>query len=424
MYDVVIKDGFCFIDGNFIKANIGVNANVIEYIGKQNIKGEITIDASDKLVLPGLFNGHTHIAMCIFRGLAEDLPLDEWLKEKIWKIESKLKPGDVYYGSLLGILEMIKSGTTAFYDMYFYMDEVAKAVEESKIRAVLSYGMADRGDKERGKKELKIGKNFFLKWNGGSSGRIKVILGPHALYTCSLDFLKEVKFIARKLNTMVHIHVSETKKEVDEIFKKYGKLPIELLDHIEFLDSNTIIAHAVWLNESEMKILKKREVSVVHNPVSNLKLASGISRISEMLKYGINVCLGTDGGASNNSYNLFEEIKMSLLLQKYITGRADALKAHDALLMATKNGYKAYKLNGGVLKKGFLADIILVEKSENLIPIYNPVYSIAYSGYCKVTHSVIDGEIIMENGTVLTLNEEKIIKKAEKVASEILNRLT
>jgi len=424
MYDVVIKDGFCFIDGNFIKANIGVNANVIEYIGKQNIKGEITIDASDKLVLPGLFNGHTHIAMCIFRGLAEDLPLDEWLKEKIWKIESKLKPGDVYYGSLLGILEMIKSGTTAFYDMYFYMDEVAKAVEESKIRAVLSYGMADRGDKERGKKELKIGKNFFLKWNGGSSGRIKVILGPHALYTCSLDFLKEVKFIARKLNTMVHIHVSETKKEVDEIFKKYGKLPIELLDHIEFLDSNTIIAHAVWLKESEMKILKKRKVSIVHNPVSNLKLASGISRISEMLKYGINVCLGTDGGASNNSYNLFEEIKMSLLLQKYITGRADALKAHDALLMATKNGYKAYKLNGGVLKKGFLADIILVEKSENLIPIYNPVYSIAYSGYCKVTHSVIDGEIIMENGTVLTLNEEKIIKKAEKVASEILNRLT
>ena len=173
-----------------------------------------------------------------------------------------------------------------------------------------------------------------------------------------------------------------------------------------------------------MKILKKRKVSIVHNPVSNLKLASGISRISEMLKYGINVCLGTDGGASNNSYNLFEEIKMSLLLQEYITGRADALKAHDALLMATKNGYKAYKLNGGVLKKGFLADIILVEKSENLIPIYNPVYSIAYSGYCKVTHSVIDGEIIMENGTVLTLNEEKIIKKAEKVASEILNRLT
>jgi len=423
-YDLVIRNGLCLINDKFIKANIGIEKGIIEYVGKENIKGETLIDASDKLVMPGLFNAHTHVAMCIFRGLAEDLPLQSWLKDKIWKIESKLKPRDVYYGALLGIVEMIKSGTTAFYDMYFHMDEVAKAVSESKIRAILSYGMADRWDESRAKTELKIGTEFLRKWNNRSNGKIKVIFGPHALYTCSLDFLRQVKTAAKKYNTLVHMHVSETKDEVNFVLEKYKKRPIQLLDDINFLDSNTILAHAVWITDDEIMLLKKREVSIVHNPVSNLKLTSGISEVYKMINIGINVCLGTDGGASNNSYNLFEEIKMTLLLQKYITCKADVLKAIDALKMATKNGYKAYKLKGGNIKKGFLADLILInKKSISLVPMYNPVYSIAYSGYCDVTHSIIGGELVMCNREILTVDEEKIISKAENIANDILNRL-
>jgi 5-methylthioadenosine/S-adenosylhomocysteine deaminase len=417
MFDIAVKNGLCFIDGEFVEANVGIEGNTIAYVGKDDIAGDIEIDAKSKFVLPGLFNAHTHLAMTLFRGYAEDMPLMDWLEKKIWRAERKLTPNDVYWGSMLGILEMIRTGTTAFSDLYIHMDEVAKAVGETGIRAVLCYGMADRGDEEKAKRELKIGTEFIKNWDNAFNGRIKAIYGPHAPYTCTPEFLIKIKEKANEIGTLVHIHVSETKHEVEEIKKRYGKTPVRLLDEIGFLDDNTVIAHGIWLDDEELKILKERRVSVVHNPVSNLKLASGIARVKDMLKIGINVCLGTDGAASNNTYNLFEEIKMTSLLQKVITGKADALHAKDILLMATRNGYRAYKMNGGEIKQGMLADIILIEKRRfNYCPSYDPLHSIVYASYgCEVTHTIVDGKLIMEDGIVLTMDEDRVLDKVESL---------
>ncbi len=417
MYDLVIRDGICFIDGKFVHANVGVEGNVITYVGKGDVHGSVEIDAKEKIVIPGIFNAHTHLAMTLFRGYAEDLPLKDWLEKKIWKVERMLEPEDVYWGSLLGILEMLKTGTTAFSDLYIHMDEVAKAVGETGIRAVLSYGMADRGDEEKAKRELEIGLKFIKNWNNAFNGRIKAIFGPHAPYTCTPEFLRKVKEVSNDLNTYVHIHVAETKWEVEHVKSIYGKTPIRLLDEIGFLDERTVIAHVIWLDDEEMKILKERNVSVVHCPISNLKLASGIARVKDLHDLGVNVCLGTDGASSNNTYNMFEEIKMTSLLQKVITGRADALKASEVLKMATENGYKAYGIKGGRIEKGYLADIVLVDKRRhNYTPIYDPLHSLVYASYgCEVTHVIIDGDLIVEDGIILTIDEDKILDKIESL---------
>ncbi len=421
MFDLAIKNGVCFIEGRFVDANVGIEGNRIAYVGKEEIAGELEIDASGKFVLPGLFNAHTHLAMTLFRGFAEDMPLMDWLEKKIWRAEKKLTPKDVYWGSMLGILEMLKTGTTAFSDLYIHMDEVAKAVGETGIRAVLCYGMADRGDREKAEKELKIGTEFIKNWDNAFNGRIKAIYGPHAPYTCTPEFLKEVKRKANELGTLVHIHVSETKREVEEIERRYGKTPVRLLDDIGFLDDRTVIAHGIWLDDEELKILKERGVSVVHCPVSNLKLASGIARVVDMVRLGINVCLGTDGAASNNTYNLFEEIKLTSLLQKVATGRADALHAKDVLEMATKNGYRAYKMDGGELKQGKLADVIIIDRRFNHCPVYDPLHSIVYASYgCEVSHVIVDGELIVEDGIVLTMDEDRIVGKVEGLKEKFL----
>jgi 5-methylthioadenosine/S-adenosylhomocysteine deaminase len=419
MHELAIKNGLCYLQGEFIRANIGIDANKITYVGKEEIEGEVKIDASKSLVLPGFFNAHTHLAMSLLRGYAEDMPLMEWLKKKIWRAERKLKARDVYWGSMLGILEMLKTGTTCFSDLYIHMDQVAKACLESGIRAVLSYGMADREDPERGREEIKIGEEFIKKWGGG---RIKAIFGPHAPYTCSLEFLKEVRAKADELGVEIHIHVSETKEEVEEFREKYASKPIVKLEEIGFLSPKTIIAHGVWLDKEEMEILARRLVSVVHCPVSNLKLASGIAKIVDMHRLGINLCLGTDGAASNNTYNLFEEIKLASLLQKVQMARADALHARDVIEMATANGYKAYGINAGKIERGMLADLILLEKSFNYTPLYNPLYSIVYSSFgCEVTHTIVDGKLLVEERQPLTLDGEKILSKVEKIKEKFLN---
>jgi len=414
--DLVIKDGLCFVNGEFIRANIGVKGNEIAYVGKKDIKGEIEIDASKKLILPGIFNAHTHLAMTLFRGYAEDMPLMDWLEKKIWKAERKLTPKDVYWGSMLGILEMIKTGTTAFSDLYIHMDEVAKAVGETGIRAVLCYGMADRGDEEKARRELEIGTKFIENWNNAFNGRIKAIYGPHAPYTCTPKFLSLVKDRARELNTYVHIHVSETRWEIDFIKERYGKTPINMLDEIGFLDDKTVIAHAIWVEKDEIDILRDRNVSVVHCPISNLKLASGIAKVCDLLSAGINVCLGTDGASSNNTYNMFEEIKMTSLLQKVLTGKADALQSKDVLEMATKNGYRAYGFRGGEIREGMLADIITLDKTFNYHPIYDPIHSVVYASYgCEVCDVIADGKLLMEEKIVLTMDEDKILDKVESL---------
>ncbi len=413
MYSIAINNGLCFINGKFIRASIGIEGNRIARVSKEELKGEIEFDACGNIIIPAFFNAHTHAAMTLLRGIAEDMELNTWLKN-VWRLERLLTPEDIYWGTMLAIVEMMKSGIAGFSDLYIHMDEVAKAAGEAGLRAVLCYGMADRGDEEKARRELDIGERFISDWDGAFDGRIKAIYGPHAPYTCTPEFLRTVKERADRLETMIHIHVSETQWEVEEIKKRYGATPVRLLEKIGFLDDNVIIAHGVWLDDEELEILKKRGVSVVYNPVSNMKLSSGIARVRDMLDAGITVALGTDGAASNNSYNFFQEMKFASLLQKVKYMRADAVKAEDVLRMATENGYAAYGIEGGKLEEGYLADIAVLSKSQHLYPLYNPTYGLVYSASGEeVQHLIVNGEIVMEDRVILTVDEEKIYDKVE-----------
>ncbi|MEM0215180.1 MAG: amidohydrolase [Archaeoglobaceae archaeon] len=410
MFDLVIKNGLCLINGNFLRYNIGVEGNRIGYVGKEDIKGEEKINAEGCFVLPGLFNAHTHSAMTLLRGYAEGLPLKDWL-EKVWEMEAKLDEKAVYLGAELACVEMLKSGITCFADMYIHMDGVARAVEETGIRAVLGYGMADRGNEDRAKEELRIAKDFIKRWNGKE--RIKCILTPHAVYTCSPDFLAKISEIAKENGFIKHIHASETLWEVKEAKRRYGMSPIELLDSIGFLDSNTVLAHGVWLSDSDMELISRSGVSVAHCPSSNLKLSSGIVKVAEMLEKGINVCLGTDGAASNNMLNLFNEMRISALLQQL---RRKFLNPAEYLKMATRNGYMAYGVDGGVIEVGRLADLVVMKIDCTHYPLYNPLNSIVFASKgSEVRDVIIDGNIIVEDGLLLRVDEDKVLEESLKL---------
>ena len=419
MHTIAINDALCWVNGEFTRASIAMDGNIISKISKQKLKGEITFDGGDLIAIPAFFNAHTHAAMTLLRGIAEDLELNSWLKN-VWKVERKLGRKEIYWGTMLGIAEMIKSGIAGFSDLYIHMDEVAKAVGEAGVKAVLCYGMADRGDEEKARRELEIGEKFIKDWNDAFDGRIKAIFGPHAPYTCTPEFLKSVKEKADELETMIHIHVSETEWEINEIRSRYGKTPVELLNEIGFLDRRTVIAHAVWLSDEELEILRERNVSIVHNPTSNLKLSSGIARVREMIEHGINVALGTDGAASNNSYNMFFEMKIASLCQKIKYMRADAVRAEDVFRMATENAYSAYGMRGGRIEEGYLADVALLSKSASFYPAYNPLHSIVYSANGEeVQHLIVNGELIMEDREILSFDEEKVFRKVEKLKDKL-----
>ena len=417
IFDIAIRGGRCFVSGKFLECNIGINGNKIEYIGKKEIEGEIGIDARPNLVLPGFFNAHTHAAMTLLRGYAEGLPLKEWL-HKIWEVEKRLKEKDVYWGTMLACLEMVKSGITCFVDMYIHMDGVAKAVGDVGLRAILGYGMVDRGDEELAEKELKVALEFISNWRDKNG--ITCIFAPHAPYTCSPEFLREVSKLSDELGVMKHIHVSETAWEVREVKEKYGYRPVELLHEIGFLDDRTTIAHAIWLNDRELDLLVKDRVSVVHCPSSNMKLSSGIARVAEMLERGINVCLGTDGAASNNTLNIIFEMRVASLLQRL---RGKFVSSIDLLKMATSNGYRAFDLPGGSLEEGKLADIVIVKKNLSYNPVYKLEDSIVHASLgCEVDTVIIDGNLILDGGNIITIDEERVLSNIENRLSSIFNK--
>lgn len=412
MLKLLIEDGLCLVGNRFLRCNVGIEGKKIAYVGKENLMAEQRINAKGCLVLPGLFNAHTHSAMTLLRGYAEGLPLKDWL-EKVWKIEALLDENAVYIGAKLACIEMLKSGITCFADMYIHMDCVAKAVEETGIRAILGYGMADRGDENRAKEELRIAENFIDKWSG--KDRIKCMLTPHAIYTCSPEFLAKIAEIAVKKDLLKHIHASETLWEVREAKKRFGKSPIEILKSLNFLDQKTILAHGVWLDDRDIGIISESKASVAHCPSSNLKLSSGIAKVFEMLNKGINVCLGTDGAASNNMLNIFNEIRLSALLQQL---RRKFMNPAEYLKMATENGYKAYGLEGGVIEVGKLADIIILEIQHTHYPLYNPVNSLVFSSSgSEVRDVIVDGEIVLEDRNLVHVDEKNILDQVERVLS-------
>ncbi|MEM3728907.1 MAG: amidohydrolase [Candidatus Bathyarchaeia archaeon] len=409
---------------------IAVKDGEIVFVGEREsavgISADEKINARGMAALPGIINCHTHVAMTLFRGLAEDKPLDVWLQETIWPLEAKLTRDDVYVGALLGCLEMLKSGTTCFADMYFYEDMVARAVSESGLRAVLAEGIIEAGDKARGEKMLNVSVKFAESFNGYADGRVNTMLGPHAAYSCSPELLAKVKDKAQKLGIGVHMHLAESAELFKGYKKKYGCSEVEFLDKIGIFGVRVLAAHCVNLSKRDKHILAERNVNAVYVPVANMKLGLNTAKAKELIESGVNTALGTDGPASNNSLDMFETMKFGALLQKFAYKKPEVLPAREVLRMATINGAKALGLEKiiGSLEVGKRADIILINLSKpHLRPLHNIYASILYSAKGgDVDTVIVDGKILMENRVVKTLDEHAVIEKAERRAFELLSR--
>lgn len=429
--DILIKDGYIItMDAQrriLERGSVAIKGDKITAVGKDvQERADTVIDARGKAVLPGLINAHTHLSMTLLRGVADDMPLMEWLETKIWPIEKNLTAQDSYLGALLGCLEMIKSGTTCFADQYFFMQDVARAVEEAGLRAMLSYGIIEMDDPKRRESELRAGEKLVKTCQGAAGGRIQTMFGPHAAYTCSPECLIQVKELAKKYKVGIHTHISETQDEVDKITKKYGKRPVEHLDSIGFLGPEVLAAHCIWLTEKEIAVIRKQGVKPVHNPVSNMKTASGVAPVPEMLAAGIPVALGTDGAASNNSLDMFSEMKFAALLSKAHKLDPTALPAQVVLEMATINGAITLGLQDkiGSLEVGKKADIVMVDmKKPHLAPLHNVISHLVYSAVGgDVDTVVVDGKVLMRERRVLTLDEVKVLEETQKAADDLLAR--
>ncbi|WP_297497416.1 amidohydrolase family protein [Thermococcus sp.] len=421
---ILIRNGYVIYGENFdvVKADVLIEGNRISEV-RRSIKesADTVIDATGRVISPGFVNLHTHSPMGFFRGLADDLPLMEWLQKYIWPKEARLTREDVKVGAYLGTLEMIKSGTTTFMDMYFHMDAVAEAVLDAGLRGYLSYGMIDLGDPDKTEKEIDEALREMKVIEKLNSPRLYFVFGPHAPYTCSLALLREVRRLASEKGKLITIHVSETMAELGKIQERYGKSPVVLLDEIGFLGSDVIIAHGVWLDSRDIQILARNGVTVAHNPGSNMKLASGVMPLQKLLNAGINVGLGTDGAASNNNLDMLEEMKLAALLHKVHNLDPTVADAKTVFKMATLNGAKAVRLNAGVIKEGYLADIAIINFNQpHLRPVNNVISHLVYSANGNdVETTIVDGKILMLDREVLTLDEEKVIGGAERVIERL-----
>lgn len=382
------------------------------------------IEAEGMLAMPGFINCHTHAAMTLLRSYADDLPLMEWLSTKIWPLEENLVPEDIYWGTMLSFAEMLRSGTTTFLDMYFHMDQVAKAAEEVGIRAVLSRGMISFGPSAEA--AISQSRELVKEWHGKADGRITVMLGPHAPYTCSPDYLKRVMELADELGIGIHIHLAETENEISEITEKYGKRPIELMNSIGLFDGRHVVAaHCVHLTDEEIAVLAEKQVGVAHNPESNMKLASGIAPVPKMLAKGVRVGIGTDGASSNNNLDMLQETRSAALLHKVNQMDATVLPAYQALEMATVLGAQALGLKEvGQLVPGYIADIILFDlEKPHLYPRHDLVANLVYAAQASDVDTVlVDGNILMERGILTTIDEKAVLKKAQEVTDALLAR--
>ncbi|MEM1689740.1 MAG: amidohydrolase family protein [Candidatus Hadarchaeales archaeon] len=408
------------------RGDILIEENRIAKLGDVREKTDYVINGKRKVALPGFINAHTHLAMTLFRGIADDMELMSWLTEKIWPLEMKLKRDDVYWGALLGCVEMIKSGTTCFVDQYFFMDAVAKAIEETGMRGFISHGIIDLGDEEKREKDIREAVRIVKDFHGKADGRILTMFGPHAPYSCSRECLLEIKDLARKFKVGIMIHLAESEKDVQNTISFQGEKPIEFLQNIGFLGPEILAAHCVQVSKEEAETLKKNDVKVAHNPQSNLKLASGIAPIWDFIKRGITVAIGTDGAASNNNLDMFEEIRTCSLLAKVKAGNPTVVDAMTALRIGTINGAKAVGLEReiGSIEIGKKADIILVDlRKPHLTPLHNVVSNLVYSASgCDVCTVIVNGRIIMEDRHILTVDEEQVIEKAQQVAEDLVSR--
>lgn len=376
------------------------------------------IDAEGKVIMPGMINTHTHVAMAILRGVSDDVPLMEWLEEHIWPIEGKMGYEDVYVGARLGMLEMIMGGTTTMVDMYPYEEAVAEAAESAGIRAVVSPCPMDFRMEHFEQDWRAVSKRF------SDSRLVTMVMGPHAIYTLSGKNLQRSISLSKELGVASHIHLAETQTEQDNCMKQNGVSPTEHLEREGLFTTPTLAAHCVVLSDHDIEILARNNVSVAHNPQSNMKLASGIAPVGKLLKAGVNVSLGTDGASSNNDLDMWEEMRTASLLQKVATCDPCAIPAYTALKMATVNGAKAIGREGelGVISEGALADIQIIDIDKpHLYPHTNLISELAYSTHASdVDTVIINGQIVVNGRKCLTMNAQEVCQTAQKYIDRLM----
>lgn len=380
----------------------------------------VVIDATDKALVPGLVNAHTHAAMTLLRGYGDDLPLMTWLEDYIWPVEAQMTTEDVYIGARLACLEMIKTGTTAFLDMYMHPLECARAAEELGMRALLSYTFFDQGNPQRAALDRKRSAEYLAEF-AKLSDRIQFNLGPHAIYTVSAEQLQFCHRFAQEHDLSIHLHLSETKGEVDECIRLHGTTPVRYLERLGILSPRLILAHVVWVDDQEMDLLAQYGVKVVHNPASNMKLASGYAfKYEEMRRRGILVGLGTDGCSSSNNLDLYTAMRLASFLGKVWRFDSTAVSAADILASATSIGADILGIDAGRIEVGRLADLCLIDLNRpEMVPLHDLTSNLVYSASGSFVDTVIiDGRIVMQGGYVP--GEEEIIADARRAAARLI----
>jgi 5-methylthioadenosine/S-adenosylhomocysteine deaminase len=401
-----------------------VDNGIIVYAGPEELAPDIavsrTIDADGGIIAPGFINTHTHVAMNLLRGYADDMALMDWLKNSIWPAEAKLDEEAVYWGTMLAIAEMAAGGITCFSDMYNFTEQVAKAADDAGIRALIATAVLDIDG--QGDRRLKNAADLFDVVKDYK--RVDAVIGPHAEYTVSPAMFKKIREAAQSLGSRIHVHISETQGEHNECIERHGKTPIGLLSSLGVLELPVMAAHCVWISEEDMAVMAEKDVSVLSCPGSNLKLGSGIARIGKMLKMGVNVSCATDGAASNNNLSMMEEMTLISLLQKGVNLEPTLIPAKQAVKIATINGAKALGLEQitGSIEAGKQADLVVIDTSGvRYCPKTNLLHHFVYSGSdADVKLTMVGGDILYENGNITFGDIEEIKAKASEHAKKLI----
>ena len=405
-------------------ASILIKDGEIEEVGHVGGPADEVIDGRGMIAIPGLINTHSHIPMTLLRGVADDMDLFPWLQEKIWPMESHLRPDHIRAGTTLGVLEAVRTGTTTIFDMYFFEDVVAEVLSRLGMRGVLSEAIIDFGTPECKEVDecMALADRLVRKWR--DHPLIEPGYGPHAPYTVSPENMEEISNRAKESGSVIQIHLAETEKEVAEVRDKYGKGPIELAHESGVLGSRTVAAHVVWPSREEISLLRETSTLVSHNPVSNLKLASGISPVPELVSGGVRVSLGTDGPASNNTLDMFETMKVTALIHKVSRRDPKAVPAQMALDMATRIPGDFVRWKVGRICEGYRGDIVLLNvRVPWWVPLHSVVSHLVYSARSTdVRYVLIDGEVILEDGRFTKGDEEEVFAEAEKASLDLLEK--
>ncbi len=409
------------------RVDIRIEGNTIEEISEHPLKvraGDEVIDGTTKFAIPGLVNSHTHLPMVLFRGAADDLPLAQWLSERIWPSEARLTEEDVYWGSLLGLAEMIRSGTTLISDMYFHLDAIGRAVVESGMRATLAYGIIAPRLDDKGREELIRSERAITQFHHANGGLIQTAVAPHAWYTCAKEVWKEAVKLAHKYNIPIHTHIAETRDEVANCYMNNGMTPVELLERWGAFSVPMIAAHCVHVTAADIEIMAEHMVNIAHCPKSNAKLGNGVAPLKKMCSAGLNIALGTDGAASNNSLDMLSELRFAALSAKATSEDPTVITAKDALMMATTAGAKALNWEDtGIIEQGKRADIALIDLGMvEMTPVHDPIAALVYSaGREAVSDVIVDGRFLMRNRQLTTIDEDRVKYEVKRIANRYRN---